>query len=160
MEHTKFIVIKDQVNAGKSTTIWLLVFTLVKDLHAEVVRLYNQNSETEIKELPDTIPSGEEMYDIYAELRWNGHLIIIASRGDDSDMLLGDVKWALQFHPDYMVCALQTRPINRDIWNAFNEAFPNTQYKRVFFGVEKAEDEENALMVKQPTVDAIIKYMA
>lgn len=160
MEKTKLIAIKDLQNQGKSTTIWLLVFTLVKKQHAEVIRLYNQNIEEEIKELPETIPAGEDMYDIYAELKWNGNLIIIFSRGDYPDYLVGDINWALKSHPAYIVCAIQMRPINRDIWNAFNKEFPNTKYERVFFGVDNAEDETNALSVKEPTVKAIMKYMA
>lgn len=160
MEKTKLIAIKDFQNQGKSTTIWLLLFTLVNDYHAEIVRLYNQNEEKDIEKLPDTIPADDDMYDIYAELRLGKQFIILFSRGDYPDRLVEDVNWALQFEPAYIVCAIQMRPINRDIWNTFNSAFPNTRYRRVFFGVEHAEDENNALTIKQPTVEAIIKYMA
>ena len=159
MEKTKLIAIKDFQDHGKSTTIWLLVFTLVKQLKAEIVRLYNQNEEKEINELPETIPIGDEMYDIYAELRWNGLLLILIGRGDFADKLVEDIRWALDFRPDYIVCSIQMRPVNRDIWNAFDNAYPNTQYSRVSFWTENTIDPTRILEVKEPTIEAILRYI-
>lgn len=162
MEKTKLIAIKDLQSAGKSTTMWLLLKALIEDgAKVQENRLYDLNHDCDI-DVPDEMPPhGDwEGIDFYVVLEWHDLIIVLDGRGDYPDYLVKDIKDALKLNPDYIICAIQMRPINRDIWNAFNNAFPNTQYERVFFGAEFAKDPKNALMVKQPTIEAIMKYMA
>ena len=157
MEKAKIIVIKDQMNAGKTTTIWLLLMTL-KELGAEVSYFYNYKEGIE-DNVPEVLPLAEDRFDFVAVLEWHGSVIVLDSRGDYAKYIVGQIRWALTKNPDYIVCAIQCRNYN-NIWERFDKKFPNTQYKRVLFCVEYSEDEQKALLVKQPTVEAIIKYMA
>lgn len=157
MEKTKIIVLKDQMDAGKTTTMWLLLMTL-KEQNADVRYFYNYKEGKE-DVVPNEMPSAENRFDFVAVLEWHRLVIVLDSRGDYAKFIVSQIKWALTNDPDYIVCAIQCRDYN-NIWERFDSKFPNTRYKRVLFGVEKSEDEENALLVKQPTVDAIIKYMA
>lgn len=157
MEKTKIIVLKDQMNAGKTTTMWLLLMSL-KEQNASVRYFYNYNEDKE-DNVPNKIPQAEYRFDFVAVLEWHDKVIVLDSRGDYAKYIVGQIRWALTNDPDYIVCAIQCRDYN-NIWARFDRKFPNTQYQRVCFGVEKAEDEENALLVKQPTVEAIMKYMA
>ena len=157
MEKTKFIVIKDLMDAGKTTTIWLLLMTL-KEQKA-VVRYFYYYKEDKEDIAPDEIPQADNRFDCVAVVEWHDLGIVLDSRGDYAKFIVSQIKWALSNDPDYVVCAIQSRDYN-NIWERFDRKFPNTQYKRVIFGVEKAEDEKDALLVKQPTVEAIIKYMA
>ncbi|MBQ7631862.1 MAG: hypothetical protein IJS82_03780 [Paludibacteraceae bacterium] len=158
MEKTKFIVIKDLQNVGKTTTIWLLIKAL-NDAGATIKVLQDMN-ENDIQ-IPTEIPVGENLIDVWAVLEWHQLIIVLDSRGDYVTYLEGDIRYAIKnYHPDFMVCAVQERPDNNNIWNNFNYKFPNTKYERICFGVEHADDKAAALIVKQPTIKAIMKYMA
>lgn len=160
MEKTKFITIKDLQNRGKTTTIWLLLKELT-NRKANVRYIFNINENKEI-ELPGEMPPQGFLYDVYVILEWNGKVIVIISRGDFQRYIAKDVSWALTQEPDYIICSVQynANDDKNKIWKIFDKAFLNTQYERVCFWSEYAENAADALLVKQPTVEAIIKYMA
>ena len=158
MEKTKLIVIKDQKNVGKTTTIWFLLKELI-DAGATIKVLQDMN-ENDIVMLED-IPVGGNLIDVWAVLEWHELIIVLDSRGDYVRNLEYDIRYAIKnYNPNFMVCAVQERPGNNNIWNNFNYKFPNTRYERICFGVEYAEDEADALMVKKPTIKAIMRYMS
>lgn len=157
MYKTKFIVIKDQQNVGKTTTIWLLLITL-KEQGAKISYFYNYNEDKE-DIAPNEIPDADKRFDFVAVLEWHKLLIVLDSRGDYAKYIVSQIRRALSHDPDYIVCAIQCRDYN-NIWERFNIKFPNTQYKRICIGVEHAEDEKDALIVKKPTIEAIMKYMS
>lgn len=157
MEKTKFIVIRDYCNQGKTTTIWLLLKRLHDD--GAVIKVLQDMNENDI-EMPEEIPVRENMKDVWAVLEWRDLIIVLDSRGDYVRNLEHDIRYAIKNHnPDFMVCAVQERPNNNNIWNNFNWKFPNTKYGRVCFWVEHAENEADAHLVKQPTLEAVMKYM-
>ncbi len=160
IEKTRLIAIKDFESQGKSTTLWLLLFTLVKEQKATLIHLRNLNTCEDMSALPENIPAGYDMIDFEAEVKWNGKLIIINSRGDYADYLVDDVKNALVKEPDYAINAIHCRERNHTIWNCYNAAFPNTEYKRVLFWSEHTDDFDSKLEVKNATVEAILKYMS
>lgn len=155
----KLIAIKDFENKGKSTTIWLLLFTLVNKLNAELLYLYNQNENREMEALPEEIPSGWDMYDIYAVVRWKGLKIVIIGRGDYEWAILEDMKCAVNEKLHYIINAIHERQRNHDIWNAYNAAYPNTEYERVCLWSEHTDEASKALNIKEPTVSMILKYI-
>ena len=160
MEKTKVIAIKDWQSHGKTTTLWLLLKALLEE-GAKVNEIWDLNNNREI-EIPEEMPPlGElEGIDYWAVIEWHNLVIVLDSRGDYAGYLESDLKCALEMCPDYIICAIQMRPINRDIWNAFNRACPNTSYQRVCFWTDLAENPIDAEKVKQPTVEAIMKYIA
>lgn len=157
MEKAKFIVIKDQMNAGKTTTIWLLLLTLKED-NADVRYFYNYKEGKE-DIVPNEMPLAEMRFDFVAVLEWHDLVIVLDSRGDYAKYINGQIRWALSQNPDYIVCAIQCREYN-NIWERFDRQFPNTKYERICLGVEHADNPKDALIVKKPTVEAIMKYMA
>ena len=158
MEKTKFIVIKDLQNVGKTTTIWLLLKALMEA--GATVKVLQDMNENDIV-MPEEIPVGKKLIDVWAVLVWHELVIVLDSRGDYVRHLEYDIRYAIKnYHPHYMVCAVQERSSNNNIWNNFNYKFPNTKYERVCFGVEHAKDKADALKVKMPTIKAIMKYMA
>ncbi len=158
MGKTKLIVIRDTQNQGKSTTIWLLLKELLAQ-EAKVIELYNLNEDHAI-EIPDEMPPQGFIYDVWAVLEWHERKIVLDSRGDYVRYLETDVRYAIKnFDPDFIVCAVQERPGYNNIWNNFNNKFPNTKYGRICFWVERSEGETDAHMVKRPTIEAIMKYM-
>ena len=157
MEKTKFIVIKDQMDAGKTTTIWLLMMTL-KEQGAGVRYFYNYKEGKE-DIVPKEIPQAGDRFDFIAVLEWHDLVIVLDSRGDYAKYIVRQIKRALTNNPDYIVCAIQCRDYN-NIWERFDSKFPNTKYKRICFWSEYAENAADAILVKQPTVEAIIRYMA
>lgn len=160
MEKTKIIVIRDYCNQGKTTTMWLLLKAMREDC-AKVKEFYDFNNDRYC-DVPEIIPPvGElEKIDFWAVLEWHDLIVVLNSRGDYVRNTTSDAREALREHnPDFIVCALQNRDGNNNIWNNFNWYFPNTKYERICFWVEHAENEEYKLIVKQPTVEAIMKYM-
>lgn len=158
MKKTKIIVIRDTQNQGKSTTIWLLLKELLAQ-GAKVKELYNLNEDHDI-EIPQEMPPQGFIYDIWAVLEWHERIIVLDSRGDYVRYLEADVRSAIKnCDPDFIVCAVQERPGYNNIWNNFNYKFPNTKYGRICFWVERSENEADSHLVKQPTIEAIMKYM-
>lgn len=165
MEKTKIIVIRDFCNRGKTTTMWLLLRTLI-ERKADVRYLWDLNNDKELDPSMKMPPQGDLKHiDFMATLEWHKKIIVIDSRGDFVRKPVYDLKWAMgEWNIDYIVCAIQNREessqTGNNIWNYFNRRFPNMKYERICFWAEHAENEVNAHIVKQPTVEAIIKYMA
>ena len=165
MDKTKLIIIRDFCNQGKTTTMWLLLKALI-ERKADVKKLLDLNNNKELDPSMEMPPQGELKHiDFMAALEWHNKMIVIDSRGDYVRKPVDDVTWAkMEWDPDYMICAIQNReessPKGNNIWNYFNRNLPNTKYERVCFWSEYAENAADALLVKQPTVEAIIKYMA
>lgn len=164
MEKTKFIVIRDYCNQGKTTTMWLLLKELLKD-GARIIKLFDLNNNCDIEIPSEMPPKGEIAHiDYLAVLEWHDLIIVLNSRGDYVHKPVQDVRFAINnWNPDYIICTIQNRDRNasrgNNIWGNFDWYFPNTQYKRVCFWSEYAENLEDAIRVKQPIVEAIIKYM-
>ena len=157
MSKTKVIVIKDEQNQGKTTTMWLLIKALEKN-NGKIETLYDLNNDRPMT-MPATIKSRGFLVDFHALVQWNGKYIVLNSRGDYEDKLVHDTTWALnEIQPDYLVCAVRWDKENNKYWNAFNQVCPNTQYDRVCFWSEKTDDAKTNLQAKQATVEAIMKY--
>lgn len=165
MEKTKFIIIRDFSNCGKTTTMWLLLKTLIEG-KADVRELWDLNNNKVLNPSMEMPPQGNLRYiDFMAALEWQKKMIVIDSRGDYVHKPVYDVRLAqMKWDPDYMICAIQNREESSDtgnnIWNCFNRNFPNTKYDRICFWSEYSENVEDAQLVKLPTIDAILKYMA
>lgn len=165
MEKTKFIVIRDYCNQGKTTTMWLLLKALIED-GARVYKLMDLNRDHIIKIPSEMPPKGElEHIDYMAVLEWHELIIVLNSRGDYVYKPVNDINIVInKWNPDYIICTIQNRDritdTSNNIWNYFDKHLPNSKYERVCFWTEYATDETDAIRVKMPTVSAIIKYMA
>ena len=158
MSQTKVIVIKDEQNQGKTTTMWLLLKALEQD-NGIIKNLHDLNNDRPMA-MPQTIPSSGFLVDFHAFVEWHGKSIVLNSRGDYVKTIVDDTTWALdELKPDYLICAVRWNSRNNKYWNAFNQVCPNTVYERVCFWSEKTDDAQTNLHAKQATVNAIMKYM-
>ena len=144
--------------------MWLLLEALVND-NARVKKLVNLNHNCDM-EIPSEMPPKGDLKDIdcLAVLEWHDLVIILNGRGDYVYKPVNDVRCAMKtWNPDYIICAIQNRDIisntGNNIWDNFDKNFPNTRYERVSFWSEFAE-EGFEKVVKRPTIEAIMKYMA
>jgi len=154
----KLLVIKDYSNRGKTTLIWMVFIELVR-LGANVVS-YLDTWTRKTHPYPTTLPPRSKRDDIIAELNWNGKSIHIVSFGDvivDVDNALQDV---LKKNPDYIICAASIKYRGASPWNLFETKYTNLIFDRVCFWSEYTDNPRNEVRVKQPTVEAIVKYIA
>lgn len=158
MSQTKVIVIKDEQNQGKTTTMWLLLKNL--EQNNGVIKILHDLNNDKPMTMPQTIQTSGFLVDFHAVVEWQGKYIVLNSRGDYEHKIVEDTTWALdELKPDYLICAVRWNSRNNKYWNAFNQVCPNTVYERVCFWSEKTDDTQTNLQAKQATVNAIMKYM-
>ena len=157
MNKTKLIVVRDYQDAGKTTLIWM-VFLELLNAGARVVEFVDTH--TKETNYPTTLPERAKRHDFIAKLEWNGKIIVIISFGD----VERDVKNALEkifpTHPDYIICAASIRYWAHCTWDLFKNIYTNLEFERVTFWSEHAVDDKDEQLVKRPTVEAIVKYIA
>ena len=157
MSKTKFIVIKDMADQGKTTLIWMVFLELLKQ-GATVVDFLD--TWTKVKIYPTTIPAYAQRNDIEAELTWKGRRIAIISHGDDIKDVDNSLQKMLKNNPDFIICAASIKCLGTSVWDLFETKYTNTMYERVCFWAEHAKNKQDELLVKWSTVDAIVKYIA
>lgn len=152
----KLIVVRSNENSGKTTTIWMVLYELLS--RGATVRSFNDYSG--LTSVPATMPPVGTLYDFEAEVDWNGKYIILFSHGDDPSFVQALMNAALAKNPDFIVCASRSQNRTNSTWELFETTYTNIRFKRVCLWSEYTDNPANALLVKQPTVEAIIKYIA
>ena len=156
MKKTKFIVIKDYADRGKTTTIWM-VFIELLNAGARVIKFFDTH--TKESNYPTLLPDKTHRNDFIATLKWDGKLIVIVSFGDVEHDVKNALEEIMPTNPDYIICAASIRYWARTTWNLFEQTYTNLEYERVCFWSEHALHELDEEREKRPTVEAIIKYM-
>lgn len=152
----KLIVVRSNENSGKTTTIWMVLYELLSR-GATVISFKDYSGLTTP---PAIMPPVSSLYDFEADIDWNGKYIILFSHGDDPSFVQTLMNAALVKHPTYIVCASRSQYRTNSTWELFETTYTNIRFKRVCLWSEYTDNPANALLVKQPTVEAIIKYMA
>lgn len=156
LQNPRLIVVRSNGNSGKTTTIWMVFYELLH--RGAIVRnflMYNPQSTA----YPPTMP-GLIVSDFEAELEWNGKQIIIFSEGDIKDDVDALMTTALAKHPDYIICASRSQYRTNSTWELFETTYTNLRFERVCFWSEHSTNIADAICVKQPIVEAILKYIA
>ena len=152
----KLIVVRSNGNCGKTTTIWMVLYTLISS--GATVNDFKDYSGR--KTPPASMPPVGSLPDFEADVSWNGKHIIMFSYGDGPKIVKNLMNAALAKHPNYIVCASRSQYRTNSTWELFETTYTNLRFERVCLWSEHTPNIANALIVKQPTVEAIIKYMA
>lgn len=154
---TKLIVIKSNGNSGKTTTIWMTLFELVNQ-GAKIISLRHVDSTTTFA-LPSSIPPAGQRFDFVAELEWLKLRIVLLSHGDLPSVVQKELDAILLTNPDFVICASRSQYRTNSTWELFKTRYTNIYYRRVCFWSEFSDHSNNQITVKEPTVDAIVKYI-
>lgn len=152
----RLIVVRSNENSGKTTTIWMVLYELLN--RGAVVRSFKEYSG--LKTPPACMPSVGSLDDFEAEIDWDGRYIILFSHGDSPSFVNQLMNAALAKHPDFIVCAARSQYRTNSTWELFETTYTNIRFERVCVWSEYSSNAVDAIRVKQPTVEAIIKYMA
>ena len=152
---TKLIVVRSNENKGKTTTIWMVLYELLS--RGASVRFHDYSGRNTP---PATMPPVGSLPDFEADVNWDGKHIIIFSYGDGPRIVQKLMDDALPKHPDYILCASRSQNRTNSVWELFDTRYTNLRFERVCFWSEHTPNVADALLVKQSTVEAIIKYMA
>ncbi len=155
-KRTKFIVIKDKADRGKTTTAWMVFLELIR-LGAKVT--YFIDTYTRERIYPVNLPDKENRNDFIAKLEWREKSIVIISFGDIEKHVDDTLQEILPTEPDFIICAATIRDRARTTWHLFKEKYTNLEYERVCFWSEHAIHELDEERVKRSTVEAITKFM-
>lgn len=156
--NTKFIVIKSKGNSGKTTTIWLVYLELLKQ-GATVLSFSNTfhgNSYT----IPNVLPPANNIYDFVAEVVFNKKRIVIVSQGDTPDYVDNELQKILPTSPNFIVCASRSQYRTDSTWELFETKYTNLLYDRICLWSEYTTNAQNKLIVKNPTIEVIVKYIS
>lgn len=157
MNHTKFVVIKSTGNSGKSLTCKMLLMELIRSgASVHVFRVpHFDSSNTLVPTHLNNFPYG----DFYAELQWNNKEIIINSEGDAYAYVCEMLIYAIAQKPDYIICTSRSQSRGNATWKLFEKNYPNNQYPRTAIWSEFSSDPNDKYIVKEPTIESIIKYL-
>ena len=155
-QQPKLIVVRSNGNHGKTTTIWMVLYELIS--RGATVRSFKDYSG--LTSVPATMPPVGTLYDFEAEVDWNGKYIILFSHGDTPSWVQTLMNAALAKNPDFIVCASRSQYRTNSTWELFETTYTNLRFERVCLWSEYSANIANALLVKQPTVEAIVKYIA
>lgn len=153
---TKLIVIKSNGNSGKTTTIWMLLYELVEQ-GAKIISLRYLDKKD--FKLPAMFPPVGQRYDFVAELEWFRMRIVLFSQGDTPYAVKPWLDAIIETKPDFIVCASRSQWRTNSTWELFKTRYTNIHFRRVCFWTEYSTDSKDQLTVKEPTVEAIIKYI-
>ena len=154
----KFIVIKSTGNSGKTTTVWLTLLELLKN-GAKVIKFsdtYNGKSIT----VPNTLPPANNRYDFVAEVSFNKKHVVLMSMGDVAAVVDAELQKILPTNPDFIFCASRSQYRTDSTWELFESKYTNLLYDRICLWSEYDAHPLNEVRVKEPTVEAIIKYIS
>ena len=154
---TNLVVIKSKENSGKTTTIWMLLYELINQGAKLNLLRYVDSSETFL--LPPQMPPVELRYDFVAELIWFNQRIVLLSHGDTPSVVKKELDAILPTQPDFIVCASRSQWRTGSTWDLFETRYTNIHFKRVCFWSEYTAHSKDQLIVKEPTIKAIIKYI-
>ena len=152
----RLIVVRSNGNKGKTTTIWMVLYELIS--RGATVRSFKDYSGR--KAVPAIMPPVGSLPDFEADVDWMGKHIIIFSYGDTPSTVQTLMNAALAKNPDYIVCASRSQNRTNSTWELFETTYTNIRYERVCLWSEHSVNIADALLVKQPTVEAIVKYIA
>lgn len=153
---TRLIIIKSKGNSGKTTTIWMTLFELVNQ--GAVVKQLCYLDKTSFV-LPSSLPSENQRYDFIAELEWFNLRIVLFSYGDTAPVVKNELDAILQTEPDYVICTSRSQWRANSTWELFEGRYKNIYYRRVCFWSEFSDNPNDQIKVKEPTVEAIVKYI-
>lgn len=154
---TNLIVIKSKGNSGKTTTIWMLLYELINQ-GAKLNVLRHVVSTTTFS-LPSQIPDVSNRHDFVAELTWLNKRIVLLSHGDTPYVVKKELDAILPTKPDFIVCTSRSQWRTGSTWDLFETRYTNIHFRRICFWSEYATHSKDQLMVKEPTIKAIIKYI-
>lgn len=154
---TNLIVIKSKGNSGKTTTLWMLLFELVAQ-GAKIVSLCHVGNHISFT-LPSTIPAKEDRHDFIAELDFCGLQVVLLSHGDLWTVVEAELDAILSKEPDFVVCASRSQKRVSSTWDLFERKYTNIHYNRMCIWSEYAAHSLDELVVKEPTVKAIVKII-
>lgn len=155
--NTRLIVVRSDQNSGKTTTIGMVLEELLAD--GATLRCCNNYWYGGHDIIPAALSGAIVGTDFYAELDWNGKFIIMNSAGDIQTDVQKMLNHALPQNPDYLICASRSQNRKGSSWELFETIYTNILYRRVCFWSEYSAYPKNKHIVKEPTVEAIIKYM-
>ena len=155
-DKTKLIVVKSNGNSGKTTTLWMTLFELV-DRGAIVKQLCYLDKTSFV--LPSSLPPENQRYDFIAELEWFKLRIVLFSYGDTASVVKNELDAILLTNPDYLICTSRSQYRTNSTWELFKTRYTNIYYRRVCFWSEFSDHSNDQITVKEPTVDAIVKYI-
>lgn len=156
--NTKFIVIKSKGNSGKTTTIWLVYLELLKQ--GAIVLSFSNTYNGHPCAIPNTLPPANNRYDFVAELSWNNKRIVIISQGDVSAYVDNELQKVLPTSPDFVICASRSQYRTDSTWELFETKYTNLLYDRICLWSEYTTNTQNKLIVKNPTIEVIVKYIS
>ena len=153
---TNLIVIKSNGNSGKTTTIWMLLYELVNQ-GAKINSLcyLDKTSFT----LPAVLPPAKKRYDFIAEVELFQLRIVLFSQGDTPGAVEPRLDAIIATKPDFIVCASRSQWRTNSTWELFETKYTNIHFRRVCFWSEYSTHKNDQLSVKEPTIEAIIKYI-
>lgn len=152
----RLIVVRSNGNCGKTTTVWMVLYELIR----KGATINNFKDYSGRKTVPANMPPVGSLPDFEADVTWNSKHIILFSYGDGPKIVKNLMNAALAKHPDYIVCASRSQYRTNSTWELFETTYTNLRFERVCLWSERSQNIANALLVKQPTVEAIMKYMA
>lgn len=154
---TNLVVIKSKGNSGKTTTIWMLLYELINQ--GATLNLLRNVDSTVTFPLPAQLPPVGSRPDFVAELMWLNQRIVLVSHGDTPRVVQKELDAILLTHPDFIVCTSRSQWRTGSTWNLFETRYTNIHFKRVCFWSEYAKQSKDMLLVKDPTITAIVKYI-
>ena len=152
---TQLIVIKGNGNSGKTATCWMILFDLLSK--GAVLDTLNKNSYE--GPMITNIPPLPQKYDFYAELKWNGKLIVIYSLGDKPGPVDAMLQHALPMKPDFIICTCRSQRRSGATWELFQTTYTNILYRRICVWPEHSSHSNDKYAVKRPMIDMIVKSM-
>lgn len=153
---TRLIVVRSNGNRGKTTTIWMVLYALISN--KAIVNDFKDYSGR--RKVPTVMPPVGSLPDFEADVNWYGKLIIMFSYGDGPKIVQSLMNTALAKNPDYIICASRSQNRTNSTWKLFETTYTNLRFERICMWSEHTPNFANALIVKRPTVEAILKYMA
>lgn len=151
----RLVVVRSNGNNGKTTTIWMVLYELI----SRGATVNNFKDYSGRKAVPAIMPPVGSLPDYEAEMDWKGKHIILFSYGDTPGIVQTLMNAALAKNPDYIVCASRSQYRTNSTWELFETIYTNIRFERVCLWSEHSANIADALLVKQPTVEAIVKYM-
>lgn len=156
--NTKFIVIKSTGDSGKTTTVWVTLLKLLNQ-GATVVSFSNTYNGNPLI-VPTALPASNNRYDFVAEVLFNNKHIVLMSMGDVAAVVDAELQKILPKFPDVVICASRSQYRSDSTWELFETKYTNLLYDRICLWSEYAQDPLKEVRVKEPTVEAIIKYIS
>lgn len=155
---TKLIVVKSNGNSGKTTTIWMTFLELVRQ--NAIVNFFGTTYLGSKLAYPAVLPASANRFDFVADVMFKNKRVVLVSMGDVAADVDTELQKILPTNPDFVICASRSQNRAGSTWELFVTKYTNLNYDRVCFWSEYAIHQLDEERVKQPTVEAIIKYIS